>query len=324
MAQPFETIQTQQAREFLNHLSTDGPVFSTKPLHTFASGNGNPTWVFRGHGDAGHLLLPSAMRDGQELLLTGGWKALQPPISNGDQAGAEFSSLLAFFWTADERGLSIPEDSQNLRAFFDPSRKGLAGFWERKGAWLPDFLLSLAALAQHYGLPTRLLDWSYNPLVAAYFAAVSHKSPAERLCVWALDLSALALVQRERKAQGFLRFVSAPRSSNQNLLAQDGLFTMYTPEPFDWNAPRAVTPVEEVIQAWADVRDSPILFKIELLGVEAQDLMRLLLRRGITGARIFPGYQGVLKALKERGEWGKGWAYDQDVEVPAYSSALYE
>ena len=44
-------------------------------------------------------------------------------------------------------------------------------------------------LAQHYGLPTRLLDWTENPLVAAYFAVLEH--PNDDGCIWALWPNAL-------------------------------------------------------------------------------------------------------------------------------------
>ncbi len=327
-AKPIEEHHCETAAEFLKMLAVNGPVF----------GHGNSTespWAFRGNGGT-FPLVPSALRPGARFITFGSngrWTKLGTSATYAERAESELHTLRVFFQTADRHGLPLPEDSQRLR---DRLRNLIDELKKNGEHWPALDILSLMAIAQHHGIPTRLLDWSQDPLTSAYFAAedASRRFAAEirkmtggqqwrlmsitnrkswpealaesRLEVWGINLveSVGSQVGDEGAACPHIRVVSAPRAGNDNLHAQRGLFTLPMERgiaPWDSKEPYQVAPLEEMVLNWRPLYGrAPFLIRVTLPLCLGPALLRLLVGHGMTAARLFPGYDGIVKSLRER------------------------
>jgi hypothetical protein len=93
-------------------------------------------------------------------------------------------------WYRGQRDEAWRLEPKLLRGGGDSSREShLINRFKQNAAMLVDRVppgeFDWLFLMQHHGLPTRLLDWSENPLVGLYFAVVDHNS-TEDSAVWVL------------------------------------------------------------------------------------------------------------------------------------------
>lgn len=254
-------IDYKTADDFLKAISYGGDLHKELD-HKF---------IFRGHSSDKYQLLPYLLREGaidSYLPQESSLGEYHPVLYNLEilLITAEYNILQTFFDIADRNGLYLP-NIERLRSTvtvpFDPK------FFIAAEKWLPEELWEVAALAQHYGLPTRLLDWSLDLYVSLYFATQQalYESPKtekdllmdDAMCVkrallrirgnksetedshspqdepkielWAMNYKTLMAKSVTKVLKDFkLEVIRPSYSGNPNLAAQLGLFTLWKVE----------------------------------------------------------------------------------------------
>jgi FRG domain len=172
---------------------------------------------------------------------------------------------------------------------------------QRFNLQIPDEFGAFLNLAQHHGYPTPLLDWTYSPYVAAFFAYRRIRSAELSTGETAPNVRIFIFDQREWRADmEQLLFIEFPR-----LHLSVGDFLAFENERLiPQQAASVVTNVDDIETYIAtrerDNKDKQYLTAIDLPAHQREEVMRDLTYMGITAGTLFPGLDGACEELRER------------------------
>ncbi len=154
-------------------------------------------------------------------------------------------------------------------------------------------LLEWLAIMQHYGAPTRLLDVTFSPYVAAYFVLEAGESSGaiyafnhEELSKYAPENVGTTLFEDETSKHNFLALYW-PCLATERSLAQQGAFLV--PSTIE-------TPLQELIEKIVPIDGSCI--KMTIAAELRSEGLRKLREWNLTSTSLFPGIDGFCRSLR--------------------------
>jgi hypothetical protein len=155
-------------------------------------------------------------------------------------------------------------------------------------------------LVQHHGYPTPLLDWTYSPFVAAFFAYRNIKgseasaAPDDRkVRIFIFDkqqwLSTFPQVYNTNLHWPHFTIVEPAAIGNERLIPQQALSSYTTIDDIETYI---ISKEKETIKQYLQVIDLPLR--------ERNNIMKELALMGITAGSLIPGLDGACEELKER------------------------
>ncbi len=136
------------------------------------------------------------------------------------------------------------------------------------------------AIAQHHGVPTRLLDWTCDPLVSLFFASEPASQEFDG-CVFAMQMPKDRSASKDRHPFDITELsVFMPDNPPARMAAQSGLFTI---------EPARFAPFESVKG----------FCQFYVAHNRKRQIREQLAARGYTWATLFPDLDGVVRHTKE-------------------------
>lgn len=236
-------------------------------------------WCFRGHGDARWSLKASLSRH------------------------IEVSKVCQEAWVLQETRIRRIFERKSHLFLDDPPT---------------DDELEWLALMQHHGAPTRLLDFTWSPYVAAFFAL---ERATDNAAVWAINLPLLWDIHYRKRIDGISVLDADPRNPDtfaeyyapndrafvwqgdpfrmpQRVVAQSGTFLV--------SSHLGMT-VEEILATYPESRQLLIKFILNTSKLRAE-AMASLYSMNITQATLFPGLDGLARSMAYEFEYS--WQVD--------------